>query len=175
MHCYDKWWPTQHSARPDRARLDSPEGRVSRILHTDFGKNTTGEVPEMVHPRPRAREARAPHGTVVSTTGGCLRGPRPPSWVPGGIKDREGGSNLWRGCVARADKVWTFGGRFGGQAGGLDGCSSTTRRRARPMPNGSGDAPGAVRRSNARTCFPRLSQGFSSRRPDPTGPARKGA
>src|SRR5215216_6158743 len=78
------------------------------------------------------------------------------------VHDRDGGRIWWR-YVVHASRELTSGESSGGSKVSTDGCSSTTRRQARPMPNSSPTVPGVAGRCSGRLLgqrplpyFPRL-------------------
>ncbi len=75
---------------------------------------------------------------------------------------RDGGRIWWR-YVVLASRELTSGESSGGSKVSTDGCSSTTRRQARPMPNSSPTVVAVAGRWSGRLlgrrplhCFPRL-------------------
>src|SRR5215216_6431527 len=64
-------------------------------------------------------------------------------------QDRDGG-RIWRRYVVHASRELTSGESSGGSKVSTDGCSSTTRRQARPMPNSSPTAPSVAGRWSGR-------------------------
>src|SRR5215208_3652421 len=71
------------------------------------------------------------------------------------------GGRIWRRYVVHASRELTSGESSGGSKVSTDGCSSTTRRQARPMPNSSPTAPSVAGRWSGR---------LSGRRPLPYFP-----
>ncbi len=66
----------------------------------------------------------------------CKVGARIVTYTTITAHDRDGG-HIWRRYVVRASRGLTSGESSGGSKVSTDGCSSTTRRQARPMPNSS--------------------------------------